>query len=92
MFLEGRKHGVGHLTYPDGSTYEGEFVGDKRNGFGRYHSIRGNYIYEGTASYRVVYGIGVDDKQERGASRDNILSIFMSAVFSTRSVRIVYIF
>ena len=44
---DGQMHGHGCLTYPNGETYEGEWVFGKRQGRGRYTYMDGGY-YDGT--------------------------------------------
>lgn len=40
------KYGVGHMLYPDGSRYEGDWRHDLKQGFGAYYYPNGD-IYEG---------------------------------------------
>lgn len=43
---DGQMHGTGKLTYPNGETYEGEWVFGKRQGHGAYKYLDGG-SYQG---------------------------------------------
>lgn len=54
----GEKHGKGIQIWPDGSKYEGEWVNNKTNGFGRLIHANGDY-YEGNWAEDKASGLGI---------------------------------
>lgn len=56
-FAAGYYHGVGKVTYTDGSTYDGAWVADKPNGEGTYTSAEG-WVYKGQFVNGVKTGNG----------------------------------
>ena len=59
--------GYGAETYPDGSSYEGQFVGGQRSGLGVYYFTNGR-IYEGEWSRGVREGTGVERYENIGTA------------------------
>lgn len=51
------KHGRGKFTYPDGSTYCGDWKHNMKHGFGKYLYENGD-VYEGTWKNDVKHGVG----------------------------------
>lgn len=51
------KYGVGQMTYPDGSRYEGDWRHDLKHGFGAYYYPNGD-IYEGAWFKGKRHGLG----------------------------------
>ena len=45
--MNGMKHGEGILYYEDGGWYEGQWLNDKMNGYGRLVYQSGTVAYEG---------------------------------------------
>lgn len=45
--MDGKKHGVGKVTYPTGDRYHGEWQADKKHGEGTYFYANGD-IYSGS--------------------------------------------
>jgi hypothetical protein len=56
-FRKGKRHGLGILKWPDGSTYKGWFTNGKRDGHGRYTFSDGGY-YDGHWKDGQYDGIG----------------------------------
>ena len=63
-FLE-TPDGYGAETYPDGSSYEGQFINGQRSGLGVYYFTNGR-IYEGEWSGGVREGKGVERYENLG--------------------------
>jgi hypothetical protein len=60
-FRQGRKHGQGVKSWPNGDRFEGSFVDDRREGFGIYTWGRGKWAgerYEGGYSNDQRHGYG----------------------------------
>jgi hypothetical protein len=61
-FRDGRKHGKGVKTWPNGDRYDGEFFEDRLEGFGAYSFGRGPWAgerYEGDYANDRRHGYGV---------------------------------
>lgn len=58
QFERDLKHGQGKFTYPDGSTYEGNFRNDKFDGYGTYLFAADNREYKGYWSNGKMEGGG----------------------------------
>ena len=80
--MDGRLHGKGVMTYPDGRLYEGDFKNNQRNGFGvMIYQDGGKYSegsrYEGGWRDDKRHGKGVmiypnDSRRLIGEFRDDI--------------------
>ena len=42
--MNNKMHGFGIITWPDGKFYEGEFIDDRKEGFGVYYSKKKIYM------------------------------------------------
>lgn len=67
-------HGKGHLSWPDGREYKGEFFEDKRHGFGEFLWKDGRK-YTGEWQMGKQHGVGVmqnnaGDKGRKGEWQD----------------------
>jgi serine/threonine protein kinase len=61
QLVDGRRSGLGVLTYKDGDTQAGEWKDNVLNGLGREH-LNDGPVYEGQWSNGVPSGLGVRDK------------------------------
>ena len=46
-WLNGKRHGIGILLFPNGDFYEGSFKNDRMDGFGKYTVKNKNKIFRG---------------------------------------------
>ena len=63
-------HGVGIYSWPDGREYEGEYLNDKKEGYGRYVWPGNQKVYEGQWKAGQQHGDGyftlISGKTRRG--------------------------
>lgn len=57
-YVNGKRHGYGVMTWPDGSSYRGEFYNDEITGKGKYIYADGK-IYTGPMVKGKANGIGI---------------------------------
>jgi hypothetical protein len=57
-------HGLGRYTWPDGRSYEGEYVNDQKQGYGIYSWPDGQ-VYRGAWEDGVQHGLGTYSFQDK---------------------------
>lgn len=57
-YVDGGKHGIGRMTYPNGDIYKGAFVKDKMHGMGTMLFHDGRY-YKGMFANDIIKGKGI---------------------------------
>jgi hypothetical protein len=79
LYKEGKKDGVGKMTYPNGDKYHGEWKEDKQDGEGTYYYANGD-LYSGQWRAGVKHGRGAyvfkaDDSQLVGQWEEGVLKV-----------------
>ena len=78
----GLPDGFGAETYPDGTSYEGQFEQGLRSGLGVYYFTNGR-MYEGQWQKGVREGVGVERFESAGASEAEVEAAVKGAVIVT---------